>query len=217
MNYWPAEVCNLSECIEPLFAFIERCIPAAKKAASDLYDCRGVFFGIQTDIWGKPTPEAPVFDVWTGAAAWLAQHMWQHYEYSRDETFLRETLYPFMKLVAEFYEDYLVRDQRGRLVTAPSQSPENHFVGGSKPVSLCVGSTMDFLLIREILGNCLRVSKLDEDEENRKRWESILDDLPPFAIGRFGQLQEWLEDFEEGARRGIATYRIFTAFFPAIK
>ncbi|HEY3418846.1 MAG TPA: glycoside hydrolase family 95 protein [Armatimonadota bacterium] len=198
MNYWPAEVCNLGECAEPLFRYLQRSIPGARKAARDLYNCRGLFFGIQTDVWGSPTPEAPGWDVWIGGAAWLAEHLWWRFEYSQDETFLREQAYPFYKQVAEFYEDYLVRDAQGRLVPVPSQSPENAFVGGGRPVSLCVGATMDLALIRETLERCLHASDiLGCDAKLRPRWEAILADLPPFQVGRFGQLQEWLEDFEE--------------------
>ena len=198
MNYWPAEVCNLAECAQPLFGYLNRITPQAQKAARDLYGCRGVFIPITTDVWCRATPEAPGWDVWTGAAAWLAQHFWWRYEYCQDRDFLRETAYPFYKLVAEFYEDYLVRDETGRLVTVPSQSPENRFVDGADPVSLCVGATMDFVLIREVLGRCLEASAiLNCDANVRPRWEAILRDLPRFQIGRHGQLQEWLEDFDE--------------------
>ncbi|MBI4551113.1 MAG: glycoside hydrolase family 95 protein, partial [Candidatus Latescibacteria bacterium] len=139
MNYWPAEVTNLPECIAPLAQYLRRAIPEGRKAARDLYDCGGIWLPIQTDLWDRAVPDAPYWDVWTGAAAWLAQHLWWHYEYALDETFLREHAYPFMKEAAAFYEDYLVEDAKGRLVTVPSQSPENYFVGGTRPVSLCVG------------------------------------------------------------------------------
>jgi len=198
MNYWPAEVCNLADCADALIRYIHRGIPEAKKAARDLYNCRGVCYCIQTDVWDRATPESPGWDVWTGAAAWLAEHLWWRWEYSLDKGFLRDKAYPFHKLVAEFYEDYLVRDDKGRLVTVPSQSPENTFVGGEKPVSICVGATMDFLFIREVLGRCLQATEiLGIDADLRPKWEQILRDIPPLSIGRHGQLQEWLEDFEE--------------------
>jgi len=108
MNYWPAEVCNLPECTEPLFDHLERFVPHAHKVAGALYGCRGVCFPIQADPWGRATPESRGWDVWTGAAAWLAQHMWRRYEYGLDKDFLRTRAYPFMKEVAAFYEDYLV-------------------------------------------------------------------------------------------------------------
>ncbi len=199
MNYWLAEPCNLPECAEPLFDHIERFVPHGRVAARLLYGCRGVYFPIQTDPWGRATPEARGWDVWTGAAAWLAQHLWWHYEYSGDKNFLRRRAYPFMKEVAAFYETYLVRDPKGRLVTVPSQSPENFFVGGTKPVSLCVGATMDFELIHDVLTHAIKSSEiLGVDEDLRVKWTQILREIPPFQIGRFGQLQEWLEDYEEG-------------------
>jgi len=214
MNYWPAEVCNLAECADPLLNYIQRAVPEGKKAARNLYNCRGIFLCIQTDVWDRLTPEAPGWDVWTGAAAWLAEHLWWRYEYTLDAEFLRDRAYPFLKLVAEFYEDYLVRDDQGRLVPVPSQSPENTFVDGGKPVSLCVGATMDLLLIREVLTRALRASEiLGCDADRRPAWENILRDLPPFQIGRHGQLQEWLEDFEE-AEPGHRHYSHLLGLYP---
>jgi alpha-L-fucosidase 2 len=213
MTYWPAEVCNLPECLPPLFNYITRMVEPGKEITKALYGCRGVIYCIQCDVWDRPTPESPGWDVWTGAAAWLAQHLWWHYEYTLDENFLRETAYPFMKLCAEFYEDYLVRDDQGRLVTVPSQSPENTFEGGAWPVSLGVAATMDLLLIRELLGNCIKASHiLGCDENLRPVWEEILRDIPPFQIGKHGQLQEWLEDFDEpepGHRHYSHLYGVF--------
>lgn len=198
MNYWPAEVCNLPECTEPLFNYMEQSVPEGTKITKNLYGCRGVCFCIQTDIWGRPTPEAPGWDVWTGAAAWLSEHLWWRYEYSLDEKLLKDRVYPFLKLCAEFYEDYLVKDSLGRLVTVPSQSPENYFAGGATPVSLCVGATMDFLLIREVMERCIKASEiLGIDEDLRLKWHEILNGIPPFQAGKFGQLQEWLDDHEE--------------------
>jgi len=214
MNYWAAEVCNLAECADPLLNYIWRSVPEGRKAARDLYDCRGICFCLQTDVWDRATPEAPGWDVWTGAAAWLAEHLWWRFEYTLDKAFLRDRVYPFLKLVAEFYEDYLVRDDCGRLVTVPSQSPENTFVGGAKPVSLCVGATTDFLLIREVLAHALQASEiLGCDADVRPTWESILRDLPSFQIGRHGQLQEWLEDFAE-AEPGHRHYSHLLGVFP---
>ncbi len=198
MNYWPAEVCNLAECTGPLFDHIERFVPHARVAARTLYGCAGVWFPIQTDPWGRATPESRGWDVWIGAAAWLAQHMWWRYEWGRDEQFLRERAYPFLKEVAAFYQTYLVRDPQGRLVPVPSQSPENRSVGGTEPVSLCVAATMDLQLIWDALTHAIRASEiLGVDEELRGAWRRILEEIPPLQIGKWGQLQEWLEDYEE--------------------
>ena len=214
MNYWPAEVCNLAECAGPLFDYTRRAVPAAREAARNLYNCRGICIGLTDDVWQRCTPEAPGWDVWTGAAAWLAEHLWWRWEFSLDHAFLRDTAYPFMKEAALFYEDYLIRDEQGRLVSAPSQSPETHFAGGAEPVSLCISATMDLLLIRELLSRCIAASEvLGCDAELRPRWEAILDDLPPFQVGRHGQLQEWLEDFDE-AEPGHRHYSHLLGVYP---
>jgi alpha-L-fucosidase 2 len=199
MNYWAAEICGLPECIEPLFDYMERLVPHGREMARALYDCDGILLPILTDPWGRATPEAKGWDVWTGAAAWLAQHMWWRYEYGGDVAFLRERAYPFLRGVAAFYQSYLIRDPQGRLVTVPSQSPENYFQGGTRPVSLCVGATMDFELIHDALTHAMLASEiLGVDADLRGEWIRILDEIPPLRIGRHGQLQEWLEDYEEG-------------------
>lgn len=198
MNYWAAEAGNLAECAQPLIDFLHRLVPQGQKAARDLFNCRGIFFGHATDIWAAATLEHEIYSMWACAAPWLAEHLWWRYEYSQDMAFLRDSAYPFMKEAATFFEDFLVRDAQGRLVTVPSQSPENCFVGGSAPVSLCIAATMDLVFIHELLTRCLQASELLQcDEELRTKWQAILSELPPFQIGRHGQLQEWLEDYDE--------------------
>ncbi|MCL5996900.1 MAG: glycoside hydrolase family 95 protein [Chloroflexi bacterium] len=199
MNYWPAEAGGIQAATEALFQHIERFIPHARKAARDLYGCDGVWFPIQTDAWGRSTPESYGWAVWIGAAAWLAQHMWWHYEYGQDIDFLRQRAYPFFKEVAAFYESYLVEDDNGYLQIVPSQSPENRFVGGGDlPVTLCVSATMDIELIQDLLGHAIRSAELlGVDSDRRTQWRIILDRLPPLRVGRYGQLQEWNEDFDE--------------------
>lgn len=202
MNYWPAEVCNLPETTSALFAHVERFLPHGHEMARKLYDCRGVVLPLQTDIWGRATPESRGWDVWTGAAAWLAQHFWWHWEWSRDQAFLRQRAYPLFKRVAAFYEDYLIpdpRDPQHRLVPVPSQSPENHLKGGTKPVTLCLAAAMDLQLVRETLQHAIAASRiLQTDPDLRVIWEDILARLMPLKIGRDGRLQEWDEDVVEG-------------------
>lgn len=199
MNYWPAEPGNLQYTTEALFQHVERFVPHARKAAMDLYGCKGVFFPIQTDAWGRATPESHGWAVWIGAAAWLAQHFWWHYEYSQDLLFLRDRAYPFFKEVAAFYESYLVEDANGVLQAVPSQSPENRFVGGGNlPSTLCVSATMDVLLAQNSLSYATRSADLlGIDVEKRAVWQSMLDRLPSLKVGKYGQLQEWNQDFEE--------------------
>ena len=205
MNYWPAEVCNLSECADPLFDYVESCLPTARSAAKDLYDCRGVYIPLTNDAAIKCLKTEGLWSEWTGGAAWLAQHFWWHWEFTGDKEFLRNRAYPLYKEIALFYQDYLVEDPRedsphsGKLVTVPSQSPENFFVGGVQPVSLCVGATMDFQLIYEVFTHVIEASKiLGVDTDKRPQWQHVLDNIPPMQIGKHGQLQEWLEDYEEG-------------------
>ena len=199
MNYWIAEPAGMQRYAEALLQHIERFVPHARKAAADLYGCRGVWFPIQTDAWGRSTPESYGWAVWIGAAPWLAQHMWWHYEFGQDRDFLCERAYPFFKDVVAFFEDYVVEDDAGLLQLVPSQSPENRFVGGGDaPVTLCVSATMDVILVREALRYAIRSSEiLDLDPEKRQQWKGMLERLPALQVGQHGQLQEWNEDFEE--------------------
>ncbi|MDZ4197649.1 MAG: glycoside hydrolase N-terminal domain-containing protein [Kiritimatiellia bacterium] len=199
MNYWPAEAAGMGTCVEPLLRFLERMIPPGRKAAADLYGCRGVWFPLQTDASGRATPEAYGWAVWIGAAAWMAQHFWWRYLYSMDADELQARAYPFFKEVAAFYEDYLVEDGSGGLQIVPSQSPENRFVGGGPlPVSLGISSTLDILLARDAFDYAIRSSEiLARDPDLRERWRDLQNRLPQLKIGRHGQLQEWNEDFEE--------------------
>jgi alpha-L-fucosidase 2 len=215
MNYWLVEAGNLGLACEALFQHIERHVPHARKAAWDLYGCRGVYFPILADAWGRSTPEAYGWAVWIGAAAWLAQHFWQRYEYSLDLNFLRRRAYPFLKEVAAFYESYLIADASGTFQVVPSQSPENRFVGaGDLPVSLCVSAAMDIEFIQDALGHAKRAAELlGVDEDQRKTWQHILDHLQPLKIGKYGQLQEWNEDFEE-AEPGHRHYSHLYGLYP---
>ena len=220
MAYWPAEVCNLSECAAPLFDYVDSLLPGARVAAANLYGCGGVFIPITSDPWGKCLKVERGWDEWTGAAAWLAQHYWWHYEFTGDKDFLRKRAYPLFREVARFYQDYLVPDPRaksphkGRLVPVPSQSPENRFEGGIGPVSLCIGATMDLELIHDLLTHAIRASEIfNEDADLRERWRRTLDRLPPLQVGRHGQLQEWLEDSAE-TEPGHRHFSHLFALFP---
>jgi len=199
LNYWLAEPAGLYCGTEQLFRFIERYIPHARKCARDLYGCRGVCFPIQADPWGRATPESYGWAAWTGAAAWLAQHMWWHYEYSLDKDFLRTRAYPFFKEIMDFYEDYLIDGPDGKLHLVPSQSPENRFVGSGKlAVSLCVDAAMDIQFVESALAYAIQASEiLGCEEARRATWQGMMKRLPEYQIGGEGQLQEWNEDREE--------------------
>lgn len=204
MNYWPVEVANLAECLPPLVDFIERFVPSARESAHNLYGAEGVFMPHATDVWGRATPEAPVCDVWQGGATWLAQHLWSHWEFTEDRDFLQNHAYPYMKECAAFWCDFLVPESRaghplaGKLVTVPSNSPENSYWWEGHQLRYGIGATMDLLLAREVLENCLTASELlDLDAGLRERWSSTLAGLAPLQVGQHGQLQEYLDDWDE--------------------
>lgn len=199
MCYWPAEAGALQAYTDALFAHMEKCARHGKKAAGDLYGCGGIWLPITTDAWGRSTAEAYGWAVWVGAAAWLAQHMWWHYEFAPDDEFLARRAYPFFKAVAAFYEDYLVEDG-GELQIVPSQSPENRFreSGEKFHVSICVSAAMDVELARDVLEHAVfAAQKLGMDARRRARWQEMIERLPKLKIGSQGQLLEWNRQFEE--------------------
>ena len=216
MAYWPAESGHLHYTCEALFRHVERFVPHARKAARDLYGCAGIYLPIQTDPWGRSTPESCGWSVWIGAAAWLAQHFWWHYEYGRDRDYLRDRAYPLLKEVAAFYESYLTADGAGHLQIVPSQSPENRFVGGDDkwPVTLGVSAAMDVQLARDLLKHALAAAELlAVDADKCAQWRSMLEALPPLQIGEHGQLMEWNEDFAE-VEKGHRHYSHLFALYP---
>ncbi len=220
MCYWPAEACNLSECAEPLFDYVDRLLPAARHAAMSIYGCRGVFIPIVCDVWCKCLKTESGWSEWTAAAGWLAQHYWWHYAYTGDTEFLRTRAYPLFKEIALFYQDFLVRDPRpksphkGCLVPVPSQSPENAFKGGVSPVSLCIAGTMDLEIIHDVFTHLIAASEvLGVDAKERREWQGLLDQLAPLQVGKHGQLQEWLEDYEE-AEPGHRHFSHLIGLFP---
>ncbi|MBE6883589.1 MAG: hypothetical protein E7487_03175 [Ruminococcaceae bacterium] len=197
MCYWMAETTDLSSCTSSLFALCEKFVPHAREAAKKLYNCNGIVFPLQTDCHGRSTPESYGWAVWIGAAPWLAMHFWERWEYSRDRSFLAEHAYPFIKAIAEFYEDYLV-DVNGTLQIVPSQSPENKFGNESFPVSICVSSAMDVQLCSTTLQHaCEAATVLGKDAEKVTVWRKLLAALPALKIGSRGELLEWNEEFPE--------------------
>jgi alpha-L-fucosidase 2 len=201
MNYWPAEVCNLSECHEPAFELIESLVEPGRKTARIHYGCRGWVAHVFTNIWGFTCPgyqERWGFHVTGGL--WMALHMADHYRFTLERKFLAERAYPVLKESAEFFLEFLTEHPvTGRLVTCPSCSPENIFeTNDAQRASVCAGPTCDNILIRELFSFCIDASKeLNKDTEFRAILEEALNKLPSFQIGKDGSLQEWLEDFKE--------------------
>ena len=200
MNYWPAEVCNLSELHSPLFDLIENAREDGRRLARNLYGARGFVIHHNTDLWGHAVPIDGVHaGVWPMGAAWLSLHLWDHYDYTRDREFLAIRGYPIMKEAAEFLLTYLVEDDKGHLVTGPSISPENQYrAPDGTPVKLCMGPSMDTQITRSLFSRVIRSSELlGVDADFRSRLIAARDRLPPMKIGKHGQLQEWMEDYDE--------------------
>jgi alpha-L-fucosidase 2 len=204
MNYWPAEVCNLSELHEPLFDLIDNAREDGRRVAKNLYGARGFVIHHNTDAWGHAVPIDGVHSgIWPMGGAWLSLHLWDHYDFTRDRKFLAGRAYPVMKEAAEFLLDYMTEhtDAAGNshLITGPSLSPENRYrAPDGSAVKLCMGPSMDTEIAHALFGRVIEASRvLNVDVEFRQRMSAARDRLPPLKIGRHGQLQEWLEDYDE--------------------
>ena len=200
MNYWPAEVCNLSELHTPLFDLIENAREDGRRLAKNLYGARGFVVHHNTDLWGHAVPIDGVHaGIWPMGAAWLSLHLWDHYEFTHSRSFLAKRAYPLLKEAAEFLLDYLVDNGKGHLITGPSLSPENQYrAPDGTPVKLCMGPTMDTQITYALFSRVIQSSQLlDVDAPFRKQVATARDRLPPMKIGKHGQLQEWLEDYDE--------------------
>ena len=205
MNYWPAEITNLSECHEPLFRMIRELAVNGRKAARDMYDRRGWVAHHNTSLWREamPNDNVPTASFWPMVQGWLCSHLWEHYRFTGDTLFLRREAYPLMKGAAEFYADWLVDDGQGRLVTPVGVSPENYFVTeqGEK-AALSMGPTMDMAIIRETFKRVIETSEiLNIDLEFQRELKEKYARLLPYQVGSRGQLQEWMYDFKESDPR----------------
>jgi alpha-L-fucosidase 2 len=200
MNYWPAETCNLSELHEPLFDLIDKGREDGRRVARFYYGARGFVLHHNTDLWGDAVPiDGARWGIWPMGAVWLSLHLADHYDFTRDRKFLAQRAYPVMKEAAEFLLDYMVPDGKGHLVTGPSTSPENEYrlPSGERAV-LTMGPTMDTEIVHAFFGRLIEASTiLGIDPEFRAKIVAARDKLPPLRIGRHGQIQEWLEDYEE--------------------
>jgi alpha-L-fucosidase 2 len=201
MNYWPAEVTNLSECHGPLFDFTDMLRAPGRKTAKTAYGCRGFVVHYTTNAWGQTALSgATQYGLWHGASGWLAQHFWEHYAFTGDRKFLSERAYPVLKEAAEFYLDFLVEDPRTKLlVSGPASSPENRYViaeGGKADVDIAPAMSQE--IVWDTLTNLIRASEiLGIEPEFRKRASEARARLLPLKIGKYGQIQEWSQDFEE--------------------
>lgn len=200
MNYWPAEVANLADCHQPLFDFIDTLRAPGSRTAKIHYAARGWVVHHITNIWGFTSPaEDAKWGLFPAGAGWLCQHLWEHYAFSQDMVFLKRA-YPIMKEAAQFYLDFLIKEPKhGWLVTCPSSSPENQFYApDSEKYSVCMGPSMDLQIIWDLFANTSQAAHiLKADLKFAALLDKARSDLAPPQIGKYGQLQEWLEDFDE--------------------
>jgi alpha-L-fucosidase 2 len=206
MNYWPAETCNLSECHGPLFEMMKGLAENGRKTATVNYGASGWVSHHNIDLWRQSAPvgmgtefASPTWANFCMSGPWLCAHLWEHYLFTDDKTFLRDTAYPIMKGSAEFLVDWIIDDGHGKPTTCPSFSTENSFLApDGKRAFTSAGCTLDLALIRELFANCERASSiLNMDHAFAERLASIREELPLYKVGRYGQLQEWSVDFLE--------------------
>ena len=205
MNYWVPEICNLAECHIPLFDYMETLVRPGSRTAKSHYGANGWVVHHLSDVWGFTTPADGIWGIWPVGAAWLCEHVWEHYLFGGDKDFLIGQGYPLMKGAARFILDFLVEAPEdtpfaGKLVTNPSHSPENSFLKPDGTRSLFTyAATMDMEIIHELFTNCIAcIDVLEEDTEFRAELVSALERLAPLQISKqTGRLQEWVFDYDE--------------------
>jgi alpha-L-fucosidase 2 len=211
MNYWPVESGNLSECVEPLVRMIKELTDQGTQVAKEHYGARGWVFHQNTDIWRVAAPmDGPTWGTFTVGGAWLCTHIWEHYDYTRDKFFLKET-YPLIEGSVQFFMDFLVMHPNGKwLVTNPSTSPENFpDGGGNKPyfdevtagfregTTICAGSSIDMQILYDLFGYYLEAAKvLGKNDDLVQKVKAAREKLVPPQIGKDGSLQEWADDWK---------------------
>ena len=200
MNYWPVEICNLSELHDSLFFLIRAVCERGKKTARVMYGARGSVCHHNTDFYGDTAPQDQYMasTSWTAGGAWMAMHLWEHFLFTRDLAFLREWR-PVMREFAIFFVDFLTDDGNGHLVTCPSLSPENRYIlpdGYDTPI--CAGPAMDHQILKDLFNACLEADRLLDAEDGwTEEFRAALARLPEDRIGSKGQLLEWQEEWPE--------------------
>ncbi|WP_345161551.1 glycoside hydrolase family 95 protein [Pontibacter saemangeumensis] len=198
MNYWPAEVTNLSELHSPLFDMLKDLSVAGRESASQMYGAKGWMLHHNTDIWRITGPVDPAYyGLWPMGGAWLSQHIWDHYMFTGDKAFLRE-YYPVLKGAAEYFTDVLQAEPKHNwLVVAPSISPENGY-DPEKKITITAGATMDNQLVFDLFTRTQRAAQiLNTDKEFQEHLGKFIPRIPPMQVGQHGQLQEWLQDWDD--------------------
>lgn len=196
MNYWPAEILNLSALHSPLFTMIEELSVAGRATAREYYNAPGWVLHHNTDQWrGTAAINAANHGIWVTGGAWLCHHLWEHYLFTKDKTFLQTRAYPVMKQAALFFSSFLVKDPAtGYLISTPSNSPEQ---GG-----LVAGPAMDHQIIRDLFANTIAAAGLLQvDAPLRAALQQQYRQIAPSKIGQYGQLQEWMQDVDDTSNK----------------
>jgi alpha-L-fucosidase 2 len=199
MNYWPAEVTNLTELHEPLFSMLKDLSVSGQQSARTMYGARGWMLHHNTDIWRITGPvDPPQYGLWPMGGAWLSQHLWDHYQFTGDAQFLRE-YYPVLKGAAAYCADALQPEPTHQwLVMAPSVSPENTYSVQGKPIAIVAGTTMDNQLVFDLFSKTIRAAELlGLDQPFADTLRTLRERLAPMQIGQHGQVQEWLQDVDD--------------------
>ena len=201
MNYWPAEVCNLSETALPLIQFMEKIQEPGSVTAKEMYRSRGWTVHHLTDPFGRTAVMDGVWGCFPMGGPWMTFPIFEHYAFTQDQNFLKNTAYPILKSSAQFVLDFLVKDKKGQWVTAPSNSPENAYIDpvSGKAIDITYAATMDIQIITELFNNCILSTQiLGEDEAFADTLRQVMKDLPPVKVSpSLGGIQEWIEDYKE--------------------
>ena len=201
MNYWPAEVCNLSETALPLISFMEKLQEPGSVTAKEMYHSRGWTVHHLTDPFGRTAVMDGVWGCFPMGGPWMTFPIYEHYAFTKDKKFLEETAYPILKSSAQFVLDFLIKDKKGQWVTAPSNSPENAYIDpvSKKAIDITYAATMDIQIITELFNNCILSSSiLEKDKAFADSLQQVLKELPPVKVSpSLGGIQEWIEDYKE--------------------
>ena len=201
MNYWPAEMCNLAETVLPLSNFFNQLMRPGRLTARQMYQARGWVMHHVTDPFGRTgLMDGVQWGTSPLAGAWMMLTFWRHFEFTQDKNYLAREAYPMMQEAAQFILDFLIEDKNGRLVTAPSMSPENAYLlpGTNEKHQLTYAATIDIQIIHELFNACIKASQiLGHDPDFAGQLKETLARLPVVKIGMDGTIREWIEDYPE--------------------